>query len=161
MTQSIEPHQIEWLERDVIAGQRLKDFRRRGQSRLLALINSGGERIERRFFFRQDTVDDEELLIEANRRQFRMGARRLAQGRVLGARDENQTGALRVGQGLHRSVILRALLFQSGKWAEARRIAFPFFKKAAPRPGELQQTDGVPGWGRVEKDVVVIGGESG
>src|ERR1019366_6520019 len=128
MTQSIEPHQIEWLERDVIAGQRLKDFRRRGPSRLLALVNSGGERIERRFFFRQDTVDDEELLIETNRRQFRVCARRFAQGRVLGAGDEDQAGALTIRQSFNGGLILRALLFQSGERAEAGGVALSRLK---------------------------------
>ena len=136
-------------------GNARSDFRRRGQSRLLALVNSGGERIERRFFFRQEAVDDEELLIEANRRQFLMRARRFAQGGILGARDEDQAGALTIRQSLNGGLILRALLFQSGERAEARGVALSRFEEAAPRDGELQQADGVAGRRGVENDVVV------
>ena len=63
LAQGVEPHKIEWLERDIDrSGRRLKNFGHRGQSRLLALANGGGERIERRFFVRQEAVDDEILL---------------------------------------------------------------------------------------------------
>lgn len=53
-----------------------------------------GKRIDPRLALGQEAIDDQELLREANRSQFPMGAHRFAQRRTLGARDENETCAL-------------------------------------------------------------------
>ena len=92
LAQSVKADEIEGLQRHIIAGQGAKRVGHGGQGRLLACIDGGGERIERRLFLRQKAVDDEELLIEADRRQFPMGARRFAQGGILGAGDEDRGG---------------------------------------------------------------------
>jgi hypothetical protein len=73
-----------------------------------------------------------------------------AASRSVGAAHGPPAPAVRkVGQRLHRSLVLAALFFQ-GQRPQARRIAFACFQKAAPCARQLQQADGVAG-GAVSK----------
>ena len=124
----------------MVAGQRPKRFWRRGQGRLLALVNGGGERILRRFFFRQKAVDDEELLTEADRGEFRMRARRFAQGGVLGAGDEDQAGALTSRPRPRRRLDIARAAFRdpaSGPRQEASPL--PASRKPLQAPGSCNR----------------------
>ena len=105
----------------------------------------------------QHAVDDQILLRQADGRELVVRARRLAQGGLLGARHQHQARALRVGQGIDRVLVLRALLLQPGQRAQARRVALAGLEEAAPGAGQLQQADGVAGGCGVEDDVIVVG----
>lgn len=159
MAQCGQPDEVEWLQRHVIARQSAQRVGDGGQGGLLTRVDCLREGIERRLLLRQKAVDHQKVSGEADRRQFAMSPRSLAERGVLGAGDEDETCALAVRQGLDRLLVLRPLLGEARKRAEARGVAFPGFEKAAPRHGELQQSDGVAGGRRVENDVVETRGQ--
>ena len=128
---------------------------------MFAFVDCRGQRIVVGFDGGQDAVDDEMLLVEADGGQFFMSTRHLAQGRLLGARDQHETGLQRIGQGFNRRLVLGALFFQSGQRAETRGVALARFQKARPGARQLQQANGMTGGRGVENDVLEIGGERG
>lgn len=86
-----------------------------------------------------------------------MGAGDFGERGSLRPGDQNQPGALRVGEGGDRVRVDAALLFEPGHRAQAGGIAFSVVQEVGPRSGQLQQPDGVPGGGSVEEHVVEVG----
>ena len=77
-----------------------------------------------------------------------------ASGDSLRAGDQDQSGALRVGERGDRVGVDGALLVEPGQRAQAGGVALAVVEEVGPRPGQLQQPDGVAGGGGVEQDVV-------
>ena len=167
--QGVEPDQVEGLQRDAIHRQGLEHVRKRRQRRLLAPGDGGRQAVNTGFVTalaprfarlgRQHAVDDQVLLAQADGRQLCMGARDLAQRSLLGARDQDQTSPLGIGQGRDGGAVLRALFLQPCQGTEAGRIALAGLEKAAPGPRQLQQPDGVAGRRGIEDDVIEVGGQ--
>ena len=62
MAQSVEAHEVERLERDLIPRQRLEDRRNGGQRSLLFFVDGSGKRIGFGLAGRKYAVDDQVLL---------------------------------------------------------------------------------------------------
>jgi len=86
-----------------------------------------------------------------------VGAGHFSQGGVLSARHQHQPGASHIGQRGDCIGILAALFLQPRQRAEAGGIPLALLQKFAPGSRQLQQPDGVTGWGRIKDDVVILG----
>ena len=161
LAQRIQPDQVERLEHDAIEGQRRQGFGNGAERRLFALVDRSRQRVACRFHLGQDAVDDQVLLTQPDGGEFFMGAGDFAQGRLLGARDQDQPGAAAIGQCIDGGLVLLALLFQASQRAETRSVALAFLQESAPCAGQLQQPYRVPRRCGVEDDVVVIPGQRG
>ena len=100
-------------------------------------------------------VDHQALVIQAQRFQLVRCAGRLGNGAFVGARDQDNGGQRRVGQGVECRLETNLLHLQTRMRPEAGGALVIAGQKAAPGFGQTQQPQGVPGGCRVKNEVVV------
>ena len=108
----------------------------------------------------QDSVDDDVLAGDADLPEFTAGAFDLGQRRGLRAADQDHPRVGRVLQRADGPRVHGLLLLQARERAQAGRIALARRQEVGPRPGKLQQADGMPGRRGVEDDVVIPGDQA-
>ena len=141
----------------MILRQPLYPLRHLGESLLLTLPERHCQRISGNGAFGEEAIDHQLLVQQTDGGQLLVGASHFPQSGLLGARHQHQTGAGSISQRGDRLAILAALFLQPRQRAKAGGIPLALLQKFAPGSRQLQQPDGVAGWGRIKDDMVILG----